>query len=165
MKKYLFFTLLSSFVLSNIGQTNINSQNVEEHKATYTAKASKFWITPELRTIEPFEEIVHNGEKKKIIPNNLRRYKHINPNALPLGNDPVWQKTKSSHYNRAPIQNWEGTSFSATPAGGVKGELLLLGLLLAFKITSPPKGILNPELFSIIFPLINSYRYIKINKQ
>ena len=115
MKKYLFCTLISAFVFSIKAQTNMNTQNIDEHKASYTAKASRFWITPELRTIESFKEIVHDGEKKKIIPNNLRRYKHVNPNALPLGNDPIWQKGGSTHYNKAPIQNWEGTSFSATP--------------------------------------------------
>ena len=38
-----------------------------------------------------------------------------NPNALPKGNDPLWQQQKGSHSNKAPLQNWQGTNFSAFP--------------------------------------------------
>ncbi len=96
----------------------IFAQNKNEtilSKSTFTQKASKFWITPELRTIKPFEEIVHEGDRAKIIGNNLRRYKHVNPNALPKGNDPVWQQQKGGSFNKAPIQNWQGTNFNAFP--------------------------------------------------
>ena len=107
------FTLIIFFITSQnpIQTTTIGT----DLKAVYTSKADKFWVTPELRTIKPFEEIHLEGDRKKIIGNDLRRYKHVNPNALPKGDDPLWQQQKGSHYNKAPIQNWQGTNFSAFP--------------------------------------------------
>ena len=107
----LFFIFSSSLIFSQIEKENSTVLS----KATFSQKASKFWITPELRTIKPYIEIVHEGDRAKIVGNNLRRYKHVNPNALPKGNDPVWQQQKGGHFNKAPIQNWQGTNFNAFP--------------------------------------------------
>ena len=108
-------TLIIVFSSSLIFSQNEKENSSVLSKATFSKKASKFWITPELRTIEPYVEIVHEGDRAKIIGNNLRRYKHVNPDALPKGNDPVWQQQKGGHFNKAPIQNWQGTNFNAFP--------------------------------------------------
>ena len=60
-----------------------------------TIEATHFSITKPLRDIEPYvEELLEDG-KIYTVNNKLRRYKHINPNALPKGNDPLWQKSKA----------------------------------------------------------------------
>jgi len=88
-------------------------QETEKFAPMFHIKSSNFRKTKPLREITPIppEKI----EKDYEGPNKLRRYKHVNPNALPLGNDPVWQMDKASHYNKAPLQNWDGTNFSAYP--------------------------------------------------
>ncbi len=107
------FTSITLFLTSQEPIQDTPSET--DIKAVFTSKANKFWITPELRTIKPYEEFQHENDRKKIISNDLRRYKHVNPNALPKGNDPLWQQQKGSHFNKAPIQNWQGTNFSAFP--------------------------------------------------
>ncbi len=116
MKSLLFTLLLTSFtfIVNSQDQHQTFTENPNS-KAVYTSKADKFWVTPELRTIKPYEEIHLEGDREKIIGNDLRRFKHVNPNALPKGNDPLWQQQKGSHSNKAPLQNWQGTNFSAFP--------------------------------------------------
>lgn len=112
MKKHLL--ILGTFLFS-VGANAQDKQQEENHPFTYFATATSFGTTDELRNLPPIPNEWEDG-KVPTIPNNLRRNKYINEtNALPKGNDPVWQHKKTSHHNRAPIQNWDGSSNFAWP--------------------------------------------------
>jgi hypothetical protein len=110
MKKQILALGFCSMAFFGIAQTTVE----DDGKATVVAECINFRETKALRDIAPILPETEDN-KDYTVPNKLRRYKHVNPNALPQGNDPVWQMNKSSHFNKAPIQNWEATSFSAYP--------------------------------------------------
>lgn len=112
MKKHLL--ILGAFLFS-VGVNAQDKQQEEKHPPTYVAKATNFRVTGEVRDL-PSEPTEWEDGKVPSIPNNLRRNKYVNEaNALPKGNDPVWQQQKASHYNKAPLQNWDGSSNFAWP--------------------------------------------------
>lgn len=73
-----------------------------------------FETTPKLSSLAPILPENEDGKDYEV-PNKLRRYKHVKPANLPGGKDPLLQKQGASHWSRAPLQNWTGTSFSAYP--------------------------------------------------
>jgi hypothetical protein len=110
-KKLLFLGFLASALC---GHSQNPIQNEEKIGPVSVEKAISFELTKPLRDFEPEIEQLIDG-KTYTVNNKLRRYRHDNPNALPIGDDPIWQKQKESHYSRAPIQNWEGLNSSAQP--------------------------------------------------
>lgn len=91
----------------------------QESSVTVTS-ASNFSISPPLKDIlEP----VYPTVKPKVVKNKMRRHKHVNENALPHGNDPIWQKEAGQRVNRAPDVNFNGVSsnwaFPPDPSGAV----------------------------------------------
>jgi hypothetical protein len=110
-KKLLFLGFLASALFGH-SQTSI--QKEEKIGPVSFEKAISFELTKPLRDLEPEIEQLIDG-KTYTVNNKLRRYRHDNPNALPVGDDPIWQKQKESHYSRAPIQNWEGLNSTAQP--------------------------------------------------
>ncbi|MCB9195009.1 MAG: T9SS type A sorting domain-containing protein [Flavobacteriales bacterium] len=74
-----------------------------------------FEKTAKVSDLAPIEADFESDEKAYEVPNKMRRYKHVNPANLPGGMDPVLQKSGASHWMRAPLQNWDGNTFSAFP--------------------------------------------------
>ncbi|MCB9189000.1 MAG: T9SS type A sorting domain-containing protein [Flavobacteriales bacterium] len=104
--------LLSIAILTAM---SISAQQTEEKiKPTVVAECHTFTETAKLSDLIP---LVEEADPDRIyeVPNKLRRYKHVRPANLPGGKDPVLQKQKASHWTKAPLQNWDGTNFSAYP--------------------------------------------------
>lgn len=103
--------LSASLVVTGLA---VSAQQVEEkYTPTVVVECHTFKKTPKLSDLVP---IVDEPEDKIYeVPNKLRRYKHVKPANLPGGKDPVLQKQGASHWGKAPLQNWDGTSFSAYP--------------------------------------------------
>lgn len=100
MKRILSIFLLLPFFLS-----------AQESNVTATT-ASNFSISPPLKDIlEP----VYPTVKPKVVKNKMRRHKHVNKDALPYGNDVIWQKEAGQRVNRAPDVNFDGVNSSAFP--------------------------------------------------
>lgn len=108
MKRY----LLSASLIA--GSFFMTAQQAEEKiTPTIVAECHTFKETPKLSDLAP---ILNEPEDKNYeVPNKLRRYKHVKPANLPGGMDPVLQKQGASHWTKAPLQNWDGTAFSAYP--------------------------------------------------
>lgn len=103
--------LLSFVVLATL---NSSAQQAEEKiTPTVVAECHTFRETPKLSALVPVLE--EPEDKVYIVNNKFRRYKHVRPANLPGGKDPVLQKQGASHWSRAPLQNWDGTNFSAYP--------------------------------------------------
>jgi hypothetical protein len=114
MKKIVLFVGLSTLVFSAKAQQPTPSTTAEKEFAVSVEKAYSVKITKAVRDLTPDVEELTDG-KIYIVNNKLRRYRHDNPDALPKGDDPVWQRQRESHYNRAPLQNWEGLNSSSMP--------------------------------------------------
>ena len=108
MKKNILLIGVLASTLMAVGQEK------ETFGSTFQTVASSFSITERLSDLPEEEE--QFPDPSKIMHNNLERTEHTNPEALPKGNDPVWQQTKASSQNKAPIQNWQGLSGSGYPA-------------------------------------------------
>lgn len=106
--------IVSAVLLGSSSFFAQTKQKDEKHAATYVAKAIDFEVTDELRDLPAVPNVWEDG-KIPTVQNNLRRNKYVNDNALPKGNDPVWQQQKSSHYSKAPLQNWDGSTNFAWP--------------------------------------------------
>lgn len=111
MKQLLLSATLLLFAFSGFSQ----SQDTEKFAPISVVQCHTFKITPKIGDLVPTELEVDEMEKDYEVPNKLRRYKHVKPADLPGGKDPVWQKQNSSHRSKAPLQNWDGNSFSAYP--------------------------------------------------
>lgn len=114
------------------------AQNNTASKKVYSAKALSFRKTEALRDLAPVKPEIK--EKKKSINNKLRRYKHVNPNALPLGNDPLWQDKMGTQFGKAPIENFAGVNNGETgsvppdPSGAAGPDHYIQMVNTAFKI-------------------------------
>jgi len=115
MKKIIVFALSISTTLGLYAQ-----EKQEETSATFkystVAKSMKV-VTPTFD--EPVLPINEDG-KTYVVRNKMRRNKYANTqNALPKGGDPILQKQRASHINKAPIINFDGLNESesggATP--------------------------------------------------
>jgi hypothetical protein len=103
--------LSASLVVSGL---TLTAQQVEEKVApTVVVECHSFKETPKLIDLVPIR--AEYEDKNYEVPNKLRRYKHVKPADLPGGKDPVLQKQGASHWTKAPLQNWDGTSFTAYP--------------------------------------------------
>lgn len=103
--------LLSAVMLTAV---TLSAQQTEEKIAPIVnVECHTFKETPKLSDLAPILE--EPEDKVYEVPNKLRRYKHTKPANLPGGKDPVWQKQDPSHWTKAPLQNWQGTTFSAYP--------------------------------------------------
>ena len=78
---------------------------------TIVQQAESFSITPALSDLP----CTHNEPKQYEGTNKRRRHKFVNPNALPQGEDPIWQKENGKAPSRAPIANFNGASSSSMP--------------------------------------------------
>ncbi|CAG5085966.1 GEVED domain-containing protein [Parvicella tangerina] len=106
--------LLSAFVA--VAAMNLFAQqSTEKFGPTVVVQCENFKETPVLGDLEPTTSEFDESEFVYTVPNKLRRYRHVKPANLPGGVDPVLQKQGASHWSRAPIENWEGTSFTAFP--------------------------------------------------
>jgi hypothetical protein len=114
MKKQILFIGFSILAVTGKAQNTTSIKTSEKEFAVSVEKAISVELTKPLRELTPDQEEIVDG-KIYIVNNKLRRYRHDNPDALPKGDDPVWQKQRESHYNRAPIQNWEGLNSTAMP--------------------------------------------------
>lgn len=113
---FLFFSI-PFFGQSNIKQADDDSK----HRAVFISKATHFRATPPLTEMN-FKAPQDQTDKAITVKNKFWGHKTVNPNPKPYGTDPVWQKTKSSHLTKAPIQNWDGMSslwFPPDPTGAV----------------------------------------------
>lgn len=114
------------------------AQDTSKSEKVYSAKALSFRKTEALRDMAPVTPEIR--AKKKRINNKLRRYKHVNPDALPLGNDPVWQDKMGTQYGKSPIENFPGVNNDETgsvppdPSGAVGPEHYVQMVNTAFKI-------------------------------
>lgn len=86
------------------------SIRAQDGKATYSSKAINFSETKPLREL-PIIAPVGKEHKARIIPNKFRRNKPVNFNAMPVGQDPAWQKDNGSKKGRAPIIDWDGLNY------------------------------------------------------
>lgn len=82
-----------------------------EISETIIQTAQNFRITPELRSLP----CVNQEPKHFEGANKRRRNKFVNPEALPAGEDPIWQKSNGREAGRAPIVNFNGVSSSSMP--------------------------------------------------
>lgn len=114
------------------------AQETSKSDKVYSAKSLSFRKTEALRDMAPVTPVIK--EKKKSINNKLRRYKHVNPNALPVGNDPVWQDKMGTQFGKAPIENFSGVSNGETgsvppdPSGAAGPDHYVQMVNTAFKI-------------------------------
>jgi len=108
MKKKLLMLGLISFSAFTFGQNKIKTSTPVD----IVTKCINFKKTKPLKDIAPLPMGII---KEYEVSNKLRRYEHVNPYGLPYGDDPVWQTENGTKTNRAPIQNWDGTAFSAYP--------------------------------------------------
>ena len=122
MKKLKLFIASLIFMLPAFGQQKTNDNSVEDiHKPVFVAKATSFHETIALRDMV-IEAPKKGDGKHPTVKNKIWGHEVTNPNPKPYGTDPVWQKTKASHSNRSPIQNWEGIEspfFPPDPSGAV----------------------------------------------
>ena len=104
-------------LLGVLGCSLSYSQTSEEQtNLIFEATPDHFEITPKLSDIDPYIDPPVGDKDVYTVPNKMRRNKFVNEeNALPKGDDPVWQKQGNSHYNKAPLQNWEGLGNFAFP--------------------------------------------------
>ncbi|MFK8038711.1 MAG: GEVED domain-containing protein [Crocinitomicaceae bacterium] len=111
----LLFTLLT--ILLTIP---IKAQGISE-TFNWVALPDCVYVTQPLREIPIIEDLFPNENKPHTYTNKMRRHKFTNENALPKGNDPVWQNDMGSVPNRGPIENWEGIDnnlgFPPDPSG------------------------------------------------
>ncbi|RMG81257.1 MAG: hypothetical protein D6707_05055, partial [Bacteroidetes bacterium] len=108
MKKIVIFSIIGFLSLGAIAQKNYNTP-----QKVYYAKAKSYFLSKPLRDLPVADNKKEDEERE--IKNNLRRNEHINPNALPVGPDPVWQNTNGTKAAAPPIQNWEGIQTWAFP--------------------------------------------------
>lgn len=89
----------------------------QEEKPTFNwaIEADCVYVTPALRDIAIITDLFPNEDKEHVYSNKMRRHKFTNENALPQGNDPIWQDEQGVLNSRAPIENWEGISNVASP--------------------------------------------------
>ncbi len=110
MKRILLSAFTALAVLSISAQ-----QNEEKFGPVEVVQCHTFKITPKLSDLVPTTSEFDESEMVYTVPNKLRRYMHVNPPNLPGGVDPVLQKQGASHWARTPLQNWDGTDFTAFP--------------------------------------------------
>ncbi len=113
MKNVLLFGLLFQTVL-------LYSQQ-ETPTFNWAIEADSVYVTPPLKDIPIIHDLFPGEIKEHRYSNNMRRHKFTNENALPEGNDPVWQSTQGYLPTKAPIENWEGMDnnlgFPPDPSG------------------------------------------------
>ncbi len=105
--------LLGTVCLSLSAFAQQPDNQVEAIKPSFVVTASSFSISERLSDFPEEEEKTY--EDKKEFRNNFERGEYDATNALPQGEDPVWQKTPGTGINRAPEQNWQALSGGNPP--------------------------------------------------
>lgn len=105
--------LLFSIIGLSIPALAQQQQEVESIKTDFVITASSFKITERLGDLPDEEEMIYDLSKP--MRNNLERGEYDNTNSLPVGEDPVWQKTPATKTNKAPGENWLGLSGADPP--------------------------------------------------
>lgn len=125
------------------GSTDLWAQGTTQNDSTppaiYVSKALSFSKSIELRDIEPVLFQWKENKPHEVF-NSRRRNKYVNEDALPKGDDPAWQKGGVQHFNRAPIENWngltnaEGGSTPPDPSGAAGPNHYVQMVNMAYKI-------------------------------
>ena len=104
--------LMSLTVHAQVAPEAHTSVNALGQTITVTP-ASSFQVSPPLSEWPVYvqdDKRDHDGEQKAKGANRFRQNEIVNQNALPAGDDPVWQKTQGTRAMRAPEQNFNGLS-------------------------------------------------------
>ncbi len=113
-----YFTL---FLFAIIANSISIAQNNDETTFNWAIYADTFYVTPPIKSLKPIAPTYNTKSGEFESKNNFRRQKYTNLNALPNGNDPIWQKTHGKLYNKAPILNYNGVvsglGFPPDPSG------------------------------------------------
>jgi len=94
-----------------------------QNKPTFNwaIEADTMYVTPPLRDIPINLDLFPDEVKEHVYSNKMRRHKFVNEDALPEGNDPMWQDEPGYTPIKAPIENWEGINsnlgFPPDPSG------------------------------------------------
>jgi hypothetical protein len=111
------------FAISLLSFTSFSQETEQIESFNWAIQPDTFFITQPLRDLPIITDLFPDEVKEHAYNNNFRRHKFVNENALPEGNDPIWQDTKGEQFNKAPIQNWEGINsnlgFPPDPSGAV----------------------------------------------
>ncbi|MDX1350318.1 MAG: GEVED domain-containing protein [Putridiphycobacter sp.] len=110
----IFYTLILLFVSLHLKAQTETSFN-------WAVLPDCVYVTQPLRDIPIITDLFPNEDKPHVYPIKMRRNKFTNENALPDGNDPLWQDEMGILPNRGPIENWEGIDnnlgFPPDPSG------------------------------------------------
>ena len=111
-----FFLVLVVF----LAVTVLKAQNKVDDGKVEVIKCDEFHETKPLSELikEHPEAVAKQTSERKESPDRDNRIPFsvkLNPNALPLGDDPACQKTPGYRQNRAPIVQWEGQSGNSYP--------------------------------------------------
>lgn len=112
MKKILSFALIISFF------SCVSIQAQEEKSEFEVSYPTSFIVTPPLRDLEPVDINAAKEEPQKEMKDRKLRIpfsEKINPDALPIGEDPALQKTMGVNSLGAPLESWAGQSGNGTP--------------------------------------------------
>ena len=112
MKKYLLVLTLSIIFYG------LQAQIQKNKDGSYYQQCSSFSISKPLRELaEMYPANIENPEIKEAEDSKSNRFQNakLNPNALPLGDDPIRQKTMGQKVLGAPIVNFDGMTNGWTP--------------------------------------------------
>jgi hypothetical protein len=133
----------------------------QEQKPDFSKKVIKsvsdFGKIGALRDIEA--KPVTRRKKHRIIPNNLRRYKYTNIDALPLKKDAVLQSKQLKTPSLSPLKSWDGidhTSQQATPpdpsgAAGINHYVQMVNVAMQV-FDKSGNSLWGPTSLSSVFP-------------
>ncbi len=147
--KSIYLVLVAFFTVSLI-----NAQNVNNDGKVEVIQCSEFHIT------KPLSELIkEHPEVLKQVPIEMqesfdRDYRipfseKLNPNALPIGEDPACQKTPGYRQNRAPIVVWEGqgtSSYPPDPSGAAGLNHYVQAVNTTYKIYNKTGGSLSSSI-------------------
>ena len=144
MKKcYLLFalTLASAVGFSQIKKVTPHKTYMNEHQQKVEVYLpTSFSISKPLRELAKAErnKPTHKNGEKRFVKNNFRRNKVTNHNALPQGDDPIWQKNQGTRTSKAPLASFDGippgNSLPLDPSGAASATHYVQAINTAYRV-------------------------------
>ena len=110
--------LLSVLIFTTGAVISFAQQEIETSEITF--RYGKFLgESIPLKNLPAADENVESEHHEGEIKENRKRPEAVNPNALPLGKDPILQESYGMNPIKAPIKNWDGQAgaFPPDPSG------------------------------------------------
>ena len=101
-------------------------------------KPLSFEITKPLRELAKEAKNKPNFDERKEVKNKRHHNEIVNQNALPYGDDPVWQKTQGTKSMLSPIQNFDGlvggSGIPLDPSGAASASYYVQAINSEYKV-------------------------------